>query len=412
VGEKKRHLINAIAADPVGTFEHWRPLGKEALRYVAACVELSGAWKDPESFVTRLPICFDGSCNGVQHLSFLAADDASGASVNLIDSDEPRDIYSDVAARVRELVEVDKDARAAGWQRFFAACNEKDIRKLIKRPAMTYAYSATDSGWMRQIGEAYEDIEHSFTLMGRDPLDFALPLERKKGRRKPGAPFSHYYYLAQKVREAADQLLPGPGNVMRFIRRLTKAANDRGKLLTWTSPTGFPVINHYRPSKVRTIDIRDGIRVQHRIGDGYLNKINKKKAIDSAAPNFVHSLDAAHLIRVANRASTEGITNLVTVHDSYACLAPQAAQLNDILRGELAELYTGYTGDHLTHLVNQSFAGELAALGDLGPNDFIEALKQALDDEHSPILSLMRVRSARGRLMPDQVLTAKYPFGS
>ena len=65
---------------------------------------------------------------------------------------------------------------------------------------------------------------------------------------------------------------------------------------------------------------------------------------NAASPNFVHSLDAAHLIRVVNRANAEGITNLLTVHDLYACLAPQAVRLGEIIRGELAELYAT---DHL-----------------------------------------------------------------
>jgi DNA-directed RNA polymerase len=61
--------------------------------------------------------------------------------------------------------------------------------------------------------------------------------------------------------------------------------------------------------------------------------------MNGAAPNFVHALDASHLIRVVNAAASEGITSLAVVHDSFGCLAPQARELHRIIRKQLALLY-------------------------------------------------------------------------
>ena len=112
--------------------------------------------------------------------------------------------------------------------------------------------------------------------------------------------------------------------------------------------------------------------------------IDKKEARQSAPPNFVHSLDAAHLIKVVNRANAEGIANLVTVHDSFGCLAPQAGPLQKIINEELAGVYCG---DPLGGMLKQN--------------------KPLLDK--SPLGPVMWWQ---GWLDPNAVRTAKYAFGS
>jgi hypothetical protein len=61
--------------------------------------------------------------------------------------------------------------------------------------------------------------------------------------------------------------------------------------------------------------------------------------LSAAAPNFVHSLDAAHLIKVVNAAVSEGIMDILTVHDCFYCLAPQATRLHEIILEQLADMY-------------------------------------------------------------------------
>jgi DNA-directed RNA polymerase len=59
-----------------------------------------------------------------------------------------------------------------------------------------------------------------------------------------------------------------------------------------------------------------------------------------------------------NAASEAGISDLVTVHDSFACLAPDAQRLNEILREEFAGMYED--SDFLQEIRN-------SALNKLGP---------------------------------------------
>lgn len=46
------------------------------------------------------PVGQDGSCNGLQHYAALGRDSIGAASVNLLPSDFPQDVYSGVAAQV------------------------------------------------------------------------------------------------------------------------------------------------------------------------------------------------------------------------------------------------------------------------------------------------------------------------
>src|SRR5262249_32463189 len=137
-------FIQDVASNPFGTFnppdtdDKWIDADKP-FRFVAACRELAAYWGDPDNFVTHLPIAFDGSANGLQHLALLSGDSEAAEMVNLTDPSklgeamlapgtvkrpsgrtelrnlagaklvaaERKDVYLRVAARVRTLGSVD-----------------------------------------------------------------------------------------------------------------------------------------------------------------------------------------------------------------------------------------------------------------------------------------------------------------
>ena len=322
-----RPKIQKIAADPGGTFDLWRK-GKVAkpFAFVAACIELAAAWKDP-NFVTHLPIGFDGSCNGVQHLSLMCRDADAGKLVNLTNSEEMYDIYGKIVNWVRTDLELERDEWAVWWCGEFAKLdnNPRAVRDLIKTPAMTFAYSSTNKGMADQIVEVYRDIK---VLQRLDPRD----LERAA------------LYLAKRIREGCKELLPEPAKVMQYIRSLARHCTQQGRFLVWTTPTGFPVLNAYNEPDKKTVNVlrMDGSRLRADIAVGTLPEIRKTKVLNTAAPNFTHSLDASHLIRTVNVAVSEGIKDVATVHNSFACLAPQATLFNKVIRQELGLMYKCY----------------------------------------------------------------------
>jgi DNA-directed RNA polymerase len=309
--QTNRFMITRTARDPQSTVDWWRD-ADAPFSFVAGCIDLAAAWEAGPRHITHLPVCLDGSCSGVQHLAMLMRDEDAGRHVNLMPGDEPQDVYQLITDRVIERLKSASDEDADWW--LWVGIQ----RKLVKRPAMTFAYSVTVHGMVQQVVEVYREMHRN-----AEPTDAAA------------------WYLARHIMAAANEVLQRPAVAMKFIRVLAKHCADEGKALEWTSPTGFPWANRYCKSNVKVIHLESrGEYVRHRVGDGFKPGILKGKSMNGAAPNLVHALDASHLIRVVNAAACEGIASIAVVHDSFGCLAPQARELHRIIRTQFAELYS------------------------------------------------------------------------
>jgi DNA-directed RNA polymerase len=314
VANNRKDLIEKVAANPAGTFELWRDT-ENPFCFVAACRELAAAWADPENFETHLPIGFDGTCNGLQHLALIARDPKTAYMVNIGPGPdgkwpkEPQDVYASVIAVTKRLLLADPEPWARWWLERFDERGDKATRKLIKTPAMSYAYDATQGGMADQIKEVYRGSNKP-----------AYDETREPGRRDGCS------YLAGKIIEACRELLQEPTRVMEYIQHLAQ----RVKFLEWTTPSGFPVLNRYHKQKEpeRFNLITAGVRVRHKLSVGFEDEAWKTKATNAAAANFVHSMDAAHWIR-----------DIITTHDCYYCHASVATKFNQIIRNEMGDMY-------------------------------------------------------------------------
>jgi DNA-directed RNA polymerase len=327
-------LIERVAADPHNNFDLWRGADKP-FAFLAACKELSDARKDPAGFITHLPVGFDCTCNGIQNLAMLSRDEKAGRLVNLLDTDRPLDIYSVVTQDVIKLLQNedsrllshDKDNawRFGWWRERLDELNDRQRRKLFKTPTMTFPYASTVSGMADKIVETYFDL-----------FDVTASAEAAM-------------FLAMAVRLACRERLRGPTEIMKYVRQLALYRYKQEKFLEWRSPTGFPCANIYQEPNVIDIDLGyGGVRSRYTVADGSLPEMRRDKMLNAASPNFVHSLDAAHLMRTVLAANSEGIRDILTVHDSMACLAPHAQRFGQIKRREFATLYA--VGDPLRAL--------------------------------------------------------------
>jgi DNA-directed RNA polymerase len=68
--------------------------------FLAACRELVSALTHGPEYVSRLPVSWDGACNGLQHLAAMTRA-PEGLLVNLTNDPEPHDVYQVVAASRR-----------------------------------------------------------------------------------------------------------------------------------------------------------------------------------------------------------------------------------------------------------------------------------------------------------------------
>ena len=357
-----KHLptIEQIAANPAATFKLW--CGKKVdglwegvdkpFAFVAACREYVTAKSDPENFITHLPVSFDHTCSGIQHLSMICRDEKGGALVNLTDSDRPQDVYMAVALKLKAEVNAADDESAAWWKAILPKLTDRQIRKLLKQAVMTYGYAAEKNSRQMQIARAYYDLRFADEV-----------------------PEGVFGYLATQAEKVIEELLPSAARFMRWMKDLAKYHAERGNVLTWTSPTNFPVRNAYHISKDKRVSVqRNGIKIRFKLGDGATNVMLVPKTIRSAPANFTHSMDASHLCRVVNAATDahESINDILVVHDSFACHAPHAVRLNQLIRGELGLMYQAC--DPIRRLcANNPSDLEPPPLGSLDPLDIQNA---------------------------------------
>jgi DNA-directed RNA polymerase len=320
------HIAALAAAPECG---QWWTEAEKPFLFLAACMELSAALAVGPEYVTRLPVSFDGSCSGLQHLSAMTRDEKTAFLVNLTVSPLPQDVYQTVATEVATRVAIDAATEPPNVYAQAALSFGVD-RKMVKRNVMTYSYSSKKFGMAKQL---IEDL--------MKPLSFEV-LEGKREEHPFGAnegkPAAKY--LAGHIYNAIETLVTLPAQAMVMLQKCARTLAHEGKPLTWTTPLGLPWINRYHKPMLKRVSLwlRD-TRISTIVADGGMKEIDKGKASNGVAPNFVHALDAAHLLMVTNACVSENITQLATVHDSFGCLAPQATRFNQIIREQFVELY-------------------------------------------------------------------------
>ena len=157
--------------------------------------------------------------------------------------------------------------------------------------------------------------------------------------------------------------------MLTLFKQLAERANNGEKFLQWTVPiTNFPVVQAYEEPKKNTVNVNFmGQRLQLTIQVYENRKLSKKDQISGAAPNVVHSFDAAHLTMVVNKADYP----VTMVHDSFGCHAGNMDKLFTLVREQFVEFYES---DPLVQLLAQLDAIDLLPeRGNLNLNDVMQS---------------------------------------
>jgi DNA-directed RNA polymerase len=286
-------------------------LPKKPVRFLAACLELKQALEIGPSFETRLPLRFDGSNNALQHIAALYRA-PEGRYANMSASDIQDDFYRRVANLVYETCA--------------DLMEDRDDRDLIKAGCVPWFYGSRAGGDIGFIDEEWIGMSKGIA---------EILIERHGKSEGAGR-------LAKAIEKAIKKLAPAAVKLRKLLRRLVRLYHGKNQSLRWFTPSGFPCVNAYH--------IADKVRVWSQTGKnrnlrhsftiiiGDTDELDLEAAQRAVAANFVHSLDAAHLHRVVVAAAKADI-HLLTVHDCFACLAPDAAKLNFIIRDEFVKMY-------------------------------------------------------------------------
>lgn len=340
--EANKSNIKKSAEMPLGG-ERWWTKADTPWQSLALCIEINKIWNYKgkiEDYPCRIPIHMDGTCNGLQHYAALGANIEAARSVNLLPSERKNDVYLTVLGLVKQRVE--NDCRSPESEILSLAQEVKRLlsRKVVKQTVMTTVYGVTLFGAYRQIMNRLDDMfnaDKSLSVLSHNRASLLLYLSRQVLNAVADL-FSEAKVIQSFLKQNAYRCIAA------FDKRFLKHSNDvdflgnnHRKPMMWTSLSGFPVIQNYHTKEIK--ELRTALQSITLRRTTQKSTINIRKQLNGVAPNFIHSLDAIHLLMTNLAASSHGIA-FASVHDSYWTHPSDVDLLNRLIRKEFVRLHS------------------------------------------------------------------------
>lgn len=395
--EDNHEHIMASAKDPIG-YTWWTELDSPFC-FLAFCFEYAGVQAHGLSYVSSLPLAFDGSCSGIQHFSAMLRDEIGGLAVNLLPSEQVQDIYKIVADKV--IVRLQQDA-VGGTTSALETITDKTTGEIIerqkigtmalskqwleygvnrgvtKRSVMTLAYGSKEFGFRNQI---LEDTIQPAIDSGKG-LMFTQPNQAAG-------------YMAKLIWEAVSETVVAAVGAMKWLQSAAKllAAEVKDKKtkevlrarcpVHWTTPDGFPVWQEYRKPIQKRVKLMfmGQFRVRSTINTMEDSGIDAHKQESGIAPNFVHSQDGSHLRKtVVHAHEAYGIESFALIHDSFGTIPADAANLFKAVRETMVSTYEECDvladfAEQFADQLHESQLDKMPAMPAMGNLDLKEILK-------------------------------------
>ena len=322
-------VITAVATDPIDNLPIWEA-ADEPWQFLSSCDEYYHCVINCDRNYTSLPVATDATCSGLQILAGLCRDARTAGLVNVLPAERPQDAYAVVAEHAKP--NVPESIRAYM------------DRKTVKRVVMTVPYNAKPHSNRGYIREAL--------------LEKGIEVEK-----------DDLTATVKAVREAMDEVVPGPMAAMKWIEaEVTKAIKRGATELEWVTPSGFVVTQKLNKKLTETIKLQLLGRVEIRIATEDSDKVDLAHHKNATAPNLIHSLDASLLHLSALRFDAP----ISLIHDSVLCRATDMSELSSIVRQTYMHLFA--ENSYLESWADQIGAEtEPPIIGDLCPESVIES---------------------------------------
>jgi DNA-directed RNA polymerase len=270
---------------------------------------------NPYEYVCHVPVAMDATCSGLQHFSAMLRDPVGGYYTNLVDSglDQKSDIYKKVGelADAKKLFADNDPVVVEYWK-------DKPItRKMAKRPVMTYVYGSTLKSTMDYVSLDMQEAGMPDIKDNNGKILYSL--------HKLAVP------VGKALREAVEETVPAAAEGMDYLQSLVRASTNP---IQWVTPVGMPVVNWSEELETRDIKIRSMGRTS-AVFKLYNGQYNRRAACNGISPNFVHSMDSAHLCLVLAKSWCQ----IIPIHDSFATHACDVDEMHIALRHRFVEMY-------------------------------------------------------------------------
>ncbi|KAF5391949.1 hypothetical protein D9757_003234 [Collybiopsis confluens] len=386
------HLANLYGFDKANFDERGRRWWIEAddpWQCLGTCMELHAALtsENPLEYNSCLPVHQDGTCNGLQHYAALGGDSRGAEQVNLSAGDRPSDVYSYVGRMAEDTI--DRDVKSGN--QYAIMLQGKITRKIVKQTVMTTVYGVTYVG-------ARDQIERQLKLTKQIPEEDVWAASA---------------YLTKVVLNCIGDLFTGAKDIQLWLstcaRLIAKAipeeripealaeyrARKRGKRtskkkkkeypadflrkeqmtsVVWTTPLGLPIVQPYR--KPKRTQIVTSMQTVYISNPNIPAEVNTQKQASAFPPNFIHSLDATHMMLTALESRTQGLT-FAAVHDSYWTHACDIDKMSGIIRDTFIALHSAEVLEKLSEEFRARYRNYKVPLSSVQSNVLMKALQQA-----------------------------------
>lgn len=299
--------ICELARNPLH-YKWWMKADKP-YQFLAACFEWAAYKEEGDAFRSRLAGALDGSCSGVQMLAGMTRDASAGGMVNLTPSPRGDDYYgrmSDALERRLYALVDGADSVALAHLEFWS---EQTIdRNLLKAPSMTKVYSAGTFTFGEQV------------------------------QAKTGATDRECLWLANQINSCFGDVAPDMLGAMMYLQNVADVLTEAGHALRWTTPAGLVVTQErYGEESVSLVTKSFYIR-RDRLFNVRTDKLSKRGQRAGVSPNFVHGVDASHMVRTVNALHAKGVRNFWMIHDSFGAPFAQSDEVFKTTRDQFVEL--------------------------------------------------------------------------
>ena len=322
-------LIERIACEPIDSLPNWEE-AEDPWQFLAACDEFYHCVMKKDRLSTGLMVAIDATCSGLQILAGLAKDKSTAKLVNVLPSDKPQDAYKVVAETSKPHI---PNKIQPYWD-----------RKGVKRTVMTIPYNAKPFSNRSYIRDALKEK--------------GIEIDKEELTQTVSA-----------VRDAMNQVVPGPMRVMKWIEdEVTKAIKRGASKLSWTTPSGFIVNQRIMKKEVKIMELQLLGRCRLHVATDDTIEVDKARHKAATAPNLIHSLDASLLCLSTLRFNAP----ITLIHDSVLCRATDMSYLSTIVREVYMSMFAKH--DYLTDFARYICAEtEPPIIGDLNAESVIES---------------------------------------
>ncbi|ERE72378.1 DNA-directed RNA polymerase [Cricetulus griseus] len=204
-------------------------------------------------------------------------------------------------------------------------------RKVVKQTVMTVVYGVTRYGGRLQIEKRLRELSNF-------PQEFVWEAS---------------HYLVRLVFKSLQEMFSSTRAIQHWLTESANLISHSGWPVEWVTPLGIPVIQPYhREAKVQ---VKGGIQsITMTSSMDITQKPNTLKQKNGFPPNFIHSLDSAHMMLTALHCYRKGLT-FVSVHDCFWTHAADIPVMNEVCREQFVRLHSQPILEDLAKFLEKRF---------------------------------------------------------